>query len=59
MNDITLATVTKTKPPESVLEHEIRLRAHDFYEQRGMADGHAPGGLALRGGLSFGGTEML
>jgi hypothetical protein len=33
--------MTKTKPPEPLLEHEIRLRAYDFYEQRGMADGHA------------------
>jgi Protein of unknown function (DUF2934) len=41
MKNVTLTTMAKTKPPEPLLEHEIRLRAYDFYEQRGMADGHA------------------
>ncbi len=29
------------KLPEPMLEHEIRLRAYDLYEQRGGRDGHA------------------
>ena len=29
------------KPPEPLVEHEIRLRAYDLYDQRGRADGHA------------------
>jgi hypothetical protein len=41
MNNITLAITTQSKPPEPMLEHEIRLRAYDFYEQRGRAAGHA------------------
>ena len=41
MNSITLSTIAKTKPPEPILEHEIRLRAYDFYLQRGRVDGHA------------------
>jgi hypothetical protein len=31
----TLSTLAKTQPPEPLLEHEIRLRAYDLYEQQG------------------------
>ena len=41
MNSTTLFNMTKTKPPEPMLEHEICLRAYDLYERRGRADGHA------------------
>jgi hypothetical protein len=41
MNSITLSTNAKTKPPEPMLEHEIRLRAYDLYQQRGRMDGQA------------------
>jgi Protein of unknown function (DUF2934) len=41
MNSITPSTIAKTRPPEPMLEHEIRLRAYDLYQQRGRMDGHA------------------
>jgi hypothetical protein len=41
MKTITVATLSKTTPPEPMLEHAIRLRAYDLYAQRGMAEGHA------------------
>jgi hypothetical protein len=41
MNSTTLSTMAKTQPPEPLLEHEIRLRAYDLYEQRGRMDGHS------------------
>jgi len=41
MNSTTLSTMDKTRPTEPLLEHEIRLRAYDLYEQRGRMDGHA------------------
>jgi len=41
VNSTTLSKMPKTKPPEPLVEHEIRLRAYDLYEQRGRADGHA------------------
>jgi Protein of unknown function (DUF2934) len=41
MNSITLSTIAKAKPPEPMLEHEIRLRAYDLYQQRGRMDGQA------------------
>ena len=31
----TLSTLAKTRPPEPLLGHEIRLRASDLYEQQG------------------------
>jgi hypothetical protein len=34
-------TLSKTTPPEPMLEHAIRLRAYELYAQRGMAEGHA------------------
>ncbi len=33
------ATVT-SEPQEVELEHQIRLRAYEFYEARGREDGH-------------------
>jgi hypothetical protein len=41
MKSITVPTVSKTRPPEPMLEHAIRLRAYELYAQRGMAEGHA------------------
>jgi hypothetical protein len=41
MKSITVPTVSKTTPPEPMLEHAIRLRAYELYAQRGMAEGHA------------------
>ena len=34
-------TLSKTTPPEPMLEHAIRLRAYELYAQRGTAEGHA------------------
>jgi hypothetical protein len=41
MKTVTVATLTKTTPPEPMLEHAIRLRAYELYVQRGTAQGHA------------------
>ena len=41
MKTITVPTLSKTTPPEPMLEHAIRLRAYELYAQRGMAEGHA------------------
>jgi hypothetical protein len=41
MNRTTLSTLPQTKPSEPLLEHEIRLRAFDIYDQRGRMDGHS------------------
>jgi Protein of unknown function (DUF2934) len=41
MKSITVPTVSKTTPPESMLGHAIRLRTHELYAQRGMAEGNA------------------
>jgi DUF2934 family protein len=41
MNSIALSTIAKTRPPEPMLEHEIRIRAYDLYQQRGRMDGQA------------------
>jgi Protein of unknown function (DUF2934) len=41
MKTITVATLSKTNPPEPMLEHAIRLRAFELYAHRGMAEGHA------------------
>ena len=41
MNRTTLSTLAETQPPEPLLEHEIRLRAYDLYEQQGRMDGTA------------------
>jgi hypothetical protein len=41
MKAIAVPTVSKTTPPEPILEHAIRLRAYELYAQRGRAEGHA------------------
>jgi hypothetical protein len=41
MKTITVTTLSKTTPPEPMLEHAIRLRAYELYAQRGMTEGHA------------------
>jgi hypothetical protein len=41
MKTITVPTLSKTMPPEPMLEHAIRLRAYELYAHRGMAEGHA------------------
>jgi hypothetical protein len=41
MNRTTLSTLAETQPPKPLLEHEIRLRAYDLYEQQGRMDGHS------------------
>ena len=41
MKTITVPTLSRTTPPEPMLEHAIRLRAHELYARRGMAEGHA------------------
>jgi hypothetical protein len=41
MQTITVPTLSKTTPPEPMLEHAIRLRAYELYAQRGMTEGHA------------------
>jgi Protein of unknown function (DUF2934) len=41
MKTITVPTLSKTTPPERMLEHAIRLRAYELYAQRGTAEGHA------------------
>ena len=41
MKTISVPTLSKTMPPEPMLEHAIRLRAYELYAHRGMAEGHA------------------
>ena len=41
MNNTTFPRIGSTRLPEPMLEHEIRLRAYDLYQQRGCADGRA------------------
>jgi hypothetical protein len=41
MKTITIPTLSKTTPPEPMLEHAIRLRAYELYAQRGTAEGYA------------------
>jgi Protein of unknown function (DUF2934) len=41
MKTITVPTLSKTTPPEPMLEHAIRLRAYELYAQRGTAEGYA------------------
>jgi hypothetical protein len=38
---IPVPTLSKTPPPEPILEHAVRLRAYELYTQREMAEGHA------------------
>jgi hypothetical protein len=41
MKSIIVPPVSKTTPPEPMLEHAIRLRAYELYAHRGMAEGRA------------------
>lgn len=41
MKSVPLPDLYKRQPPEPILEHEIRMRAYDRYEQRGKRDGRA------------------
>jgi hypothetical protein len=41
MKTITVPTLSKTTPPEPMLEYAIRLRAYELYAQRGTAEGYA------------------
>lgn len=41
MKSLTLPDMAKIRLPEPMMEHEIRLRAYDLYEQRGKVPGHA------------------
>ena len=41
MKTITVPTLSKTTPPQPILEDAIRLRAYELYAQRGMAEGNA------------------
>jgi hypothetical protein len=41
MKSVPLPDLYKMKPPEPILEHEIRIRAYDLYERRGKRDGRA------------------
>jgi hypothetical protein len=41
MNTIAIPTLSKTTPPEPMMEHAIRLRAYELYAQRGTAEGYA------------------
>jgi hypothetical protein len=40
MKTITASTLSKTTPPEPMLEHAIRLSAYELYAHRGIAEGH-------------------
>ena len=41
MNGVTFLDLARTKPLETILEHEIQIRAYELYEQRGRATGFA------------------
>jgi Protein of unknown function (DUF2934) len=41
MKIVSLSDLNKAKPPEPIVEHEIRIRAYCLYEQRGKRDGGA------------------
>jgi hypothetical protein len=41
MKIIAVPILSKTTPPEPMLEHAIRHRAYERCAQRGMAEGHA------------------
>jgi Protein of unknown function (DUF2934) len=36
----TIVEMARTKQHDEMLEHEIRMRAYDLYEERGKCDGH-------------------
>ena len=41
MNSATLFDLARTKPLETIVEHEIQIRAYELYEQRGKGTGFA------------------
>ena len=41
MRSIVFPDSVKSRPPEPILEHSIRIRAYEIYEQRGRVQGHA------------------
>ena len=36
-----MKSIPLSSPPEPIVEHAIRLRAYELYEQRGRLAGHA------------------
>jgi hypothetical protein len=41
MNSATLFDLARTKPLETIVEHEVQKRAYELYEQRGKGTGFA------------------
>jgi hypothetical protein len=41
MNSATLFDLARTKPLETIVEHEVQKRAYELYEQRGKGSGFA------------------
>ncbi len=41
MTGLNLSEMSKTQPLESILEHKIRIRAYELYEQHGRREGSA------------------
>jgi DUF2934 family protein len=41
MTSLNLSEMSKTQPLESILEHKIRMRAYELYEQHGRREGSA------------------
>ena len=41
MTRLNLSEMSRTQPMESMLEHKIRLRAYELYEQYGRREGSA------------------
>jgi hypothetical protein len=41
MNNSRLSELSRGKPAEPILEHEIQIRAYELYEERGMKQGLA------------------
>ena len=41
MNSATLFDLARTKPLETMVEHEVQKRAYELYEQRGKGTGFA------------------
>ena len=41
MNSATLFDLARTKPLETMVEHEVQKRAYELYEQRGKGSGFA------------------
>jgi hypothetical protein len=55
MKAVTVPTLSKSTPPEPMLEHAIRLRAYELYVQRARVEGHAVDDwLAAEAELIFG-----